>query len=418
MLISTLRLANGQLLATLYEPVSKALGLNDLQFGVIRSAMDITAIVGALLFGVLADRWRRRDLIAIGVLGWSIATWLTGRVGNFIQLLGVRIGNSMFNSTFTVTAYPMLSDMVPRRSRGLVLGVLGTTFAIGTVIGLAVPALIGTNHWRQIFTIFAIPGLILGVFVLIFMREPRRGSAEDEVQEAAGYAGRFDWRVLSQTLRIRSVVLVWLLDACEAATWYAFAFWTPAYLLRQKIAPDADTAALALLPAIAGFVVGNVLGGWLTDRLRRKTQRSAVWVSLISMSGSLVMTVIVFAMRDVNLVMATGFIMGVFGHMIMAPVGVILYDVVPPETRSSATGADGLVSSAVSALTSFTIGAVSYYVGLWQGLSEGSLRTGFQGAVSVLLAVGIVVSLALLRSVPPDMQALHEHVAQHTVSVE
>jgi uncharacterized membrane protein YiaA len=104
--------------------------------------------------------------------------------------------------------------------------------------------------------------------------------------------------------------------------------------------------------------------------------------------------------------------------MIMAPVSVILYDVVPPETRSSATGADGLVSSAVSALTSFTIGAVSYYVGLWQGLSEGSLRTGFQGAVSVLLAVGIVVSLALLRSVPPDMQALHEHVAQHTVSVE
>jgi MFS-type transporter involved in bile tolerance (Atg22 family) len=60
MLISTVSLANGQLLATLYEPMSKALGLNDLQFGTIRSAMDITAIVGVLLFGVLADRWRRR----------------------------------------------------------------------------------------------------------------------------------------------------------------------------------------------------------------------------------------------------------------------------------------------------------------------------------------------------------------------
>jgi len=46
--------------------------------------MDITAIVGTLLFGVLADRWRRRDLIAIGVLGWSVATWPTGQVGSFI----------------------------------------------------------------------------------------------------------------------------------------------------------------------------------------------------------------------------------------------------------------------------------------------------------------------------------------------
>jgi predicted MFS family arabinose efflux permease len=84
MLISTLRLANGQLLVALYEPMSKALGLNDLQFGTIRSAMDITVIVGALLFGILADRWRRRDLIAIGVLGWSVATWPTGQVGSFI----------------------------------------------------------------------------------------------------------------------------------------------------------------------------------------------------------------------------------------------------------------------------------------------------------------------------------------------
>jgi MFS family permease len=418
MLISTLKMADRELLAPLYEPISQELGLNDLQFGTIRSATNVALVIGSILFGLLADRWRRRDVVALGVLCWSAITWGTGRVQNFVQLLLARSSMTFFESAFSASAYPMISDMIPRRSRGVVMGLIGATFAVGTVVALLVVALMGAADWRAPFIYFGIPGVILGLLVLLFVREPRRGAAEDEVleAEAGAYAGSFDWQALKRTLRIRTAFLVYLLDAFQGSTWWAFSFWAPAYLLRRSIASHPDQAALALLPAVAGFVVGTLLGGWLIDRLRQRTERSAVWVSLISTTGALAMSVVVFAVDDLVAVQVAGFFMGIFGYLVTPAVNVMIFDVVPPETRSSALAADGVILSAFSALASFSIGAVSHAVGLRQGLAEGNLRAGFQGTATVFLIGAVIVSLALLRTAPADMHALREYVARRTSS--
>jgi MFS family permease len=420
MLISTIKVADRELLAPLYEPVSQELEINDLQFGAIRSATNVALIIGSILFGLLADRWRRRDVVALGVLCWSAITWGTGRVRNFVQLLLARASMTFFEAAFSASAYPMVSDMVPRRSRGVVMGLMGATFAVGTVVALVVVALMGTANWRSPFVYFGIPGVVLGVLVLLFVREPKRGAAEDEVlqAEAGAYTGSFSWEALKRTLRIRTALLVYLLDAFQGSTWWAFSFWAPAYLLRCGIASDPDEAALALLPAIVGFVVGTLLGGWLIDRLRRRTERSAVWVSLISTAGALAMSFVVFAVEDLTAVLVAGFFLGLFGYLVMPAINVMVYDVVPPETRASATAADGVILSAFSALTSFSIGAVSHYVGVQQGLPEGNLRAGFQGAATVLLFGAVLVSLALLRTAPADMRALREYVAQRATAGE
>ena len=414
MLISVLKVADRELLAPLYAPVSAELGLNDLQFGTIRSATNVALVIGSVLFGLLADRWRRRDVVGLSVLFWSAITWATGRVQGYGQLLLARSSMTFFEAGFSAAAYPMLSDLVPRRRRGVVMGLMGATFAVGTIIALVVAALIGTDNWRAPFVYFGIPGVILGIMVFVFIREPERGGAEDEVLEAeAGvYAGSFDWQALKKTLAIRSALLVYLLDACQGATWWAFAFWAPPYLLRRGIAPDADTAALALLPAILGFVIGTLLGGWLIDRLRRYTERSAVWVSLVSMAGALIMATIVFALEDLTGVLVAGFFLGLFGYLIMPAINVMLFDVVPPETRASAVAADAVILSTVSAITAFAIGAISYQVGLAQGLPEGNLRVGFQAASTVLLSGGLLTCLFLFRTMPRDMKALHEYVAR------
>jgi MFS family permease len=418
MLISTIKVADRELLAPLYEPVSQELGLNDLQFGTIRAATNIALVVGAILFGLLADRWRRRDVVGWSVLLWSAITWATGRVQNFSQLLLARASMTFFEAAFTTAAYPMLGDLVPRRRRGMVMGLMGATFAVGTVLALAVAVLVGTTNWRSPWIYFAIPGIILGIIVFLFIREPERGAAEDEVMEAGAYTGRFSWAALKRTLRIRSALLVYLMDSCQGATWWAFAFWAPAYLVRRDIAPDSDTAALALLPAIAGFVVGTILGGWLIDRLRRRTERSAVWIALVAAVGALIMSIVVFALTDLTAVLVAGFFLGLFGYLYMPTINVILFDVVPPETRSSAIAADGVFVSGVSALVAFSIGAVSHYVGLWQGLEEGNLLAGFQGAVTVLLVGAVISALFLLRTINADMADLRAYVARRAVSGE
>jgi MFS family permease len=93
---------------------------------------------------------------------------------------------------------------------------------------------------------------------------------------------------------VRSVLLSYALDTCQASANWSIAFWAPLYLVRYQIAPDDETAAMALLPAILGFVSGAVLGGWLIDRLRKRTDRAAAWVALIAMSGGVLMSMLVF----------------------------------------------------------------------------------------------------------------------------
>ena len=414
MLVNTIKVADRELLGPIFEPLSKDLYLNDLDMGLIRAATDATLVVGVIFFGLLGDRWKRRNVIGVAVLCWSAITWVTGMVQNLAQLLPARAGMAFFQAAFTTSAYPMMGDLVPRRSRGVVMGLMGATFALGTVLALLVTGLLGTAEWRRFFGIFGVPGLILGIVIFAFIREPARGGAEDEVLDGGVYSGRFTWSTLKQTLRIPSAWLVYLLDACQGSTWWAFSFWAPAYLVRRQIAPNPDVAALALLPAILGFVTGTILGGWLIDRLRRRTELSAVWVALLSTSGALLLSIVVFSLTSLTAVLVAGFFLGLFGYLIMPAINVILYDVVPPETRSSATAADGVVMGTVSALTGLAIGAVSQYVGAQQGLAEGNLRVAFQGAATVLLSGGIVLSLLLLRIAPRDMAALRKHVAERS----
>lgn len=68
--------------------------------------------------------------MALGVLCWSAITWGTGRVQSFFQLLLARASMTFFEAAFSASAYPMVSDMVPRRSRGVVMGLMGATLVL------------------------------------------------------------------------------------------------------------------------------------------------------------------------------------------------------------------------------------------------------------------------------------------------
>jgi MFS family permease len=127
------------------------------------------------------------------------------------------------------------------------------------------------------------------------------------------------------------------------------------------------------------------------------------------------MSVIVFACRELTAVLVAGFFLGVFGYLIMPAITVMLFEVVPPETRGSALAADGVIISIVSAIAAFAIGAVSEYAGARQGLDQGNLRVGFQGATTVMLSLGVVFAVALLRTTPGDRAALREYVARRAV---
>src|SRR5512136_669142 len=192
MLLSLLNLADKELLAAVAPAVKVNLGLDDGDLGLIRSTVFLAAIVGAFIWGPLADRWQRKKVLALGATCWSAVTWLTAYATGLGTLAAARGGMSFFEACFSPSAYSLITDMVPRARRGMILGLLGITYPLGTILALLVGGLVGEANWRLPFLYFGIPGILLGLAVLAFVREPARGASEDAVLETQGvYTGRF-----------------------------------------------------------------------------------------------------------------------------------------------------------------------------------------------------------------------------------
>jgi MFS family permease len=407
MTVSIINVADKELLAPVVDAVKLDLGMSDTQIGFTRSAVFIAALVGQLFWGPLSDRWVRKYIITIGTVIWSAVTWMTAFVTSFPQLLIARASMSFAEGCFNPSAYALLTDSVPRRRHGLLLGLMGLTYPVGTAAALIVASAVGTANWRQPFIFYGLIGIGLGALVLIFIREPERGASEEAVQAVSGhYTGRFSLKEFRKLLAVPSLLLAFGLDTCQSIINWGFAFWAPTYLTRYGIAETPEQAALALLPAILGFVVGAVLGGILIDRLRHRTLMAPAWVSLVAMAGGLVMAALVFSLNSLGPLMAAAFCLGVVTYMVQPAVNVVLFSVVPPEMKATTISASNVVLNLAVAVVSILVGITSDAAGL---------RLAFGGSVLLTYVAGIGVCLALLRNYGRDVQR-REQVVEGRVS--
>jgi MFS family permease len=395
MLVAIINVADKELLAPVADAVRTDLGMNDTQLGAVRSAVFLAALLGQLFWGPLSDRWVRKYVIVIGTLVWSSLTWLTAFVVSFPQLLLARSSMSFAEGCFNPSAYALVTDAAPKQRHGLVLGLMSLTYPVGMAGALVIASLIGTHRWRQPFLGYGVIGICLGILVLWLVREPKRGATEEAVTQSQGeYTGRFSFKEFRRIMTTPSLLLAFGLDTCQASVNWSFAFWAPLYLIRYHIAPDAETAALALLPAIVGFVLGALIGGWLIDRLRHRTDRAPVWVALIAMSGGLVMALFLFNLFNLTSLMATAFFMGVISYMVLPAVSIIQFSVVPPETKATTISSSNVILNLFISILSLLIGMVS---------DAAELRLAFGGAVIIMFFLGIIVCLFLLRTFRKDV---------------
>jgi hypothetical protein len=99
--------------------------------------------------------------------------------------------------------------------------------------------------------------------------------------------------------------------------------------------------------------------------------------------------------------MVAGFFLGVVAYMVLPAVNIMLFSVVPPETKASTIATSNVILNLVIAILSLLIGVVS---------DASELRLAFSGVVLIMFALGIVDSLLLLRALPRDMASQKEYV--------
>jgi DHA1 family multidrug resistance protein-like MFS transporter len=164
--------------------------------------------------GVMADKFGRRRIIALGGIGVAIAATLTGTADNVPMFLLFRFLTGMFTAVTITVGNVVFTDMSTVENRGRVLGLV---HGMQLVVGIGAPAFGGyLAEFTNVRMPFYASGVVVGVFALwalARMPETRPASVAEHVRRGGGI--RTDAPAL---LRQRGFVLVGLLGAATFFT--------------------------------------------------------------------------------------------------------------------------------------------------------------------------------------------------------
>jgi len=120
-------------------PIEHEFHLTDAQFGLVGTAFLLVYAVAALPFGYWGDRGVRKNVIAVGVTIWSLATLFTGFARSYFHLFLSRAIVGVGEASYYPAGTSLLSDFFPKEQRARVMAIWngGSTIGIAVVLRVA-----------------------------------------------------------------------------------------------------------------------------------------------------------------------------------------------------------------------------------------------------------------------------------------
>jgi MFS family permease len=260
--------------------VQKEFSLTDAQVGFLTSAFFVCYMVAAPLVAPLADRYSRKWIMAAGAFVWSAATLLSAVTHNYHELLLRHVIVGIGEATFVAISPAFLADLYPEQIRGRVMGFFYLATPVGSALGYLIGGYLGGRYgWRAPFMISALPGFVLAVAVL-GLREPTRGASDhlaDSVERGSVLGlirNRAYW-----TVTLGAAMMTFAIGGLQV--------WMPTFLVRMRHLPLERANTIFGGMTVVSGTVATLLGGWLGDRLLRRTPAAYQLVSAVGMALSI-----------------------------------------------------------------------------------------------------------------------------------
>jgi predicted MFS family arabinose efflux permease len=368
------------ILAAVIGPVQEGLGIADRDdvAGVLMAAFLVSYTLFSPVVGWAGDRVPRKYLVALGVAVWSLATFLSGWVQSYEQMLAARVVLGVGEASYAILAPGIISDFFTpsRRNRALTLFYLAIPMgaALGSKLGGAIEAHYG---WRTAFHVVGLPGLAFALLALA-LPEPRRGQTElaDEGGAGAGDTGPLRAADYLALVRNRSYVLATLGMAMVSFALGGLQSWVAKYLASGEGAMSLDdvTSWLGIVLFLSS-AVGTAAGGVLAELLSRRNSGAHFWVSGLGMLAAIPFTLLALFSRSYPVTFAAIGAALTFGVFNFGPSNTILVNVTRPRIRAGAIAANLLLIHWLGDIPSIILaGSVSRWTqaaGIASGPKEG-----------------------------------------------
>jgi MFS family permease len=300
--------------------------------------------------------------------------------------------------------YSLISDLFSPKLRGKVYGILQLTQPIGYLIGMVIALMFTTalGGWEHVFFLTGSLGIILAFFIFFFVKDVPRGSGEEELQGVSGQSYKFNWKSLSEIFKKKSLWMVYLQGFAGVFPWQVITYYIFSYLETER-GYDGTTTLLIMGPAILLMAAGYPVGGWLGDKLFKKTKRGRLIASEIGIILGMVGLFIAMKVPNAQTLVFAIFMCIAAFFMPFASPNIIstMYDVTLPEVRSSSQSIESLIETAGSCSAPILAGLLADATSVGNAITV--ICTSAWG-LCVLFMIGAIIFI------PKDIESLHRQL--------
>jgi ACS family glucarate transporter-like MFS transporter len=412
-LVTTMNYVDRATLSMAAPAMRKDLGLDAVAMGLAFSAFGWSYTALQIPGGWMLDRYGARLVYGVGLLFWSLFTFLQGTVSFFtgVTALWLLIVLRFLMGVAEAPAFPANSRITamwfPNHERGRAAAIFNSAqyFALAAFNPLMGWILI-TCGWQYIFYSMGLLGVVMAIYWFRVIRDPRNHPKVNQleldfIQTGGGLSNVGDkkteikWSYVKALLSNRMMLGVYLGQFClNTITWF-FLTWFPTYLVQAKGMSILKAGFVASIPAIAGFsggLLGGIVSDWLLSRGKTLTfaRKFPIIIGLI-LSGSIIMANYVTDASIVIAVMSLAFFAKGFGALGW----VVITDTSPKEMLGMNGGIFNFCGNIASIITPLVIGYILHLSGSFNGALIFVGVMGMLGAMSYLFIVGEIKRIEL-----------------------
>jgi SHS family lactate transporter-like MFS transporter len=229
--------------------------------------------IGAIVFGLLADRYGRRLPLMLDVIFYSVIEVLSGLANSYRMFMVLRLLYGIGMGGEWGVGASLTMESVPARWRGILSGLLQEGYALGNILAAVAYFTIFPHHgWRALFFVGGLPAL-LSLFIRAKVKEP-----------AAWHAARTDWSTYWSVVRrnwrrfLYLVLLMTMMNFMSHGTQDLY----PTFLSKQRGYDPHATAIISII-AMIGAICGGLAFGAYSDRKGRR--RAMITAALLGIAA-------------------------------------------------------------------------------------------------------------------------------------
>ncbi len=322
---------NGDAVTSAFDQTDQALG--------VALAIARAGVLVALVAIALADRWGRRRLILVGLIGACAANLLTALAPNFEVFTGAQLLNRALVNTVLIVAGIAAVEDAPEGARAIATGMYA--LALGAGFGLAVVLLpfadLGDYGWRISFALSA----ALVLLVPLIARNLKETTRYVRVVDRRAHRGRGASCSTARTARFLLLGLGEFLTNVFSATSSQL---TKRYLTHAHDFSNADVAVFRAVTAGVPGLIGVLLASRLAESRGRRP------VTIIGLLVATVFQAAFFLADGAVLLWLTPVVAIIAAACAGLALGTLDAELFPTEVRGTSSGfllVSGVAGSAV-----------------------------------------------------------------------